>query len=141
MILLAVLASTPAMADGLFMGVDWGSTVPASLDPQPRAEDNDGIRAYKLVKPSVQAYAAPFGGRLANDGICDAEQPKTWDGPGGAAYKGSQATHYLYEPGRTDCFKTYYPGFTFFFGQPNMALAPPWTGMRPWDNRFLNWGG
>jgi len=66
----------------------------------------------------------PFAGRNVPDGICDDLQPKAWDNNGIMAWKNAQPTHYLYAPGSVGCTPTYYPGFTFFGGQPNMALAP-----------------
>ena len=155
-VMAALAAATPiseAKADGLFMGLNWGggthivtsqsAALPAIRDPEVRAEDNDGIRAYKLNRFSVQVpfYGQPFAGRTAKDGICDELQPRAWDNIGIIGYKNSLPVTTLYTGSRGSCTSVYYPGFTFFGGPANMALAPHWGGNFPWDNRFLNWGG
>ncbi len=150
LLLIAALApglSGPAGADGLFMGVNWGGAnqaiiaphLPAANDPEVHAEDNDGIRAHELSRPSMQAYAPPYMGRESNDGICDSLQPRAWDDEGTIAYKNSLPVTQLYTSGQGSCASVYYPGFRFFGGQPNMALAPHWAGERDFIPSSLNY--
>ena len=129
---LAAGLASPSMADGLFMGQDWSagtsqaSAPPASRDPRPRSEDTEGVYAGKQMRPSVQAYGPHYAGRGVPDGVCDAYQTTSEWGGEGIMFREAQPTHYLYGGG--NCAATYYPGFTFFGGQPNMALAPHWGG-------------
>lgn len=153
LVVMAALAAMPstAKADGLFMGLNWGggthivtsqsAALPAIRDPEPRAEDNDGTRAYKLQRFSVQVpfYGQPFAGRTAKDGICDELQPRAWDNIGIIGYKNSLPVTRLYTSGRGSCESVYYPGFTFFGGPANMALAPHWDGQPDFIPRNFNY--
>jgi hypothetical protein len=128
------LATTASVkADGLFMGVNWGGSsqrlaIRADLDPRSRSEDTVGVAAGKTMRFSKQVYAAPYQGFQTFDGICDAQQSRSYQTEGEAAYWNQQPTHVLYKSGQGSCAYVEYPGFTFFGGLPNMALAPRWNG-------------
>jgi len=110
-IAIILISSISAKADGLFMGVNWASS------NEVRAQDNDGIRAHKLAAVSVQVYAPAYAGRNSQDGICDKLQVKAWDDEGTMAY----------------------PGFAFWGGEQNMALAPHWNGQSDWVPATFNY--
>ena len=134
-IAILLIGTINAKADGLFMGVNWASS------NEVRAQDNDGIRAYKLNKPSVQVYAPAYAGRNSQDGICDKLQVNATDNDGYMAYKNSLAVHTLYKPNGV-CEPVYYPGFAFWGGEQNMALAPRWNGQPDWTPatfNYMNW--
>jgi hypothetical protein len=127
------LSITPACADGLFMGKNWNSgSVSRSV-----SEDTEGVAAGRFMKPSVQVYGPRYAGKGVSDGVCDEFQPQSTDSTGIIAWKLQQPTHYLYAHSRTDCFKTYYPGWTW--GSQNMALAPHWDGTPDWAPVTFNY--
>jgi hypothetical protein len=149
----AALLAAPAKADGLFMGVNWARSTPTSqaaappayIDPSPRSEDTDGARSRKLMAFSVPApfTGTPYAGPNTIDGACDQLQPQSWQSEGTQASLQMQATHNFYIG--PNCAAVYYPGFAFFFGQPNMALAPHYDGGFPFvygaDKTDSRWGG